>query len=220
MLPLTAALSVGSFLYNFSQNQDSLRQQTRAYQAYLNEIKGDQSRWDERFGKIETMLTKFMSGTETAGEKFRREMSERKIGQSGFDQAAAGIAADFEAAKSSAEASIAGAGLNSSGAVATTQARLGEAAINAGQQARTAALEFGRSSMFDLLARGGPRPSLAPALAANPALTGANRMELDAFPLLSGVDGLMGGDGANLFDYFSKKKRNAVVDYSTGGNLG
>lgn len=190
---VTGALSIASFVNNYLGNDQALRDQRQAYQRYLQAVKQDQARWDERYGPILDQMTKFLSGTETAAEALTRERAERKASGSAFNQIAGGIASDFEAAKSSAEASIAGAGLNTSGAVATTQARLGEAAIKAGAEGRMAALDQGRQSRFNLLALGGPRPSTTQALAADPRLTMSNRLELDAEPLLSGARSIFEG---------------------------
>lgn len=188
-----AALSIASFVNNYASNDQALRQQRQSYQRYLQAVQQDQNRWDDRYGPILDQMTKYLSGTETAAEALTRERAERKASGSAFNQIAGGIASDFEAAKSSAEASIAGAGLNTSGAVATTQARLGEAALKAGAEGRMFALEQGRKSRFDLLALGGPRPSTTQALAADPRLTMSNRLELDAFPLLEGAQSVFAG---------------------------
>jgi hypothetical protein len=181
-------ISLMSFANNLLSNKQALREQQQAFQQYLGALKQDQSRWDDRYGGIEEQLSGFLSGTESPAERMRRETTERRLGQSQFSQLAGGIASDYEGAKSSAEASIAGAGLNTSGAVATTQARLGEAVIKAGSEARLAGLESGRRSMFSFLQSGGQRPGTAQGYAANPALTGANVMPLDAFPLLQGAE--------------------------------
>lgn len=200
---VTGALSIGSFVNNYLGNDQALREQRQAFARYLGSIKQDQTRWDERYGAIEQQMVGFLSGNETSAQRMQRETAERRASGSTFNQIAGGIASDFEAAKSSAEASIAGAGLNSSGAVATTQARLGEAAIKAGAEGRMAALSEGRQSRFNLLAMGGPRPSMTPALAADPRLTMSNRLELDALPLLEGAQsvfaGFAGGAGQSRF---------------------
>lgn len=185
---VTGAISLGGFVNNLLSNRRALREQQQAFQQYLGALKQDQARWDDRYGGIEQQLSGFLSGTETPAERMRRETTERRLGQSTFSQLAGGIASDYEGAKSSAEASIAGAGLNTSGAVAATQARLGEAAVRAGSEARLAGLESGRRSMFSFLQSGGQRPSVAPGYAASPAMTGANVMPLDVYPLLQGAE--------------------------------
>lgn len=182
------AISLGGFVNNLLSNKRALREQQQAFQRYMGALKMDQNRWDDRYGAIEQQLSGFLSGTESPADRMRRETTERKLGQSTFSQLAGGIASDYEAAKSGAEASIAGAGLNTSGAVASTQARLGEAAVKAGSEARLAGLESGRRSMFSFLQSGGPRPTMSQGYGASPALTGANMMPLDAFPLLQGAE--------------------------------
>ena len=187
MDPITGAITIAGFLTNLSGAMQGQRQQRQAFRDYLNAVRQDQARWDRRYGATEEMLSGFLSGTETAGQQMRRERTERRLGESTFRQVAGGIASDFEAAKASSEAAVAGAGLKSSGAVGTTQARLGEAAITAGAQARQAGIQQGRRSMFDFLALGGQRPSMSRALAQHPALQGTNNFNVDVEPLLLGA---------------------------------
>lgn len=213
MDPITTMLTIGEFVNNALSNRQAIRDQARAYQTYLGAIKADQKRWDDRYGQVEKMVMALVGAPESAADQFQREMAERRIGDKTVGQLVKGISQDYQAAKATSEAAIAGAGLNSSGATAVTQARLGEATIAAGAEARLQGIMEGRRTLIDTLRSGGPRPSLAPALATDPRLTMSNQMTLDTYPLLRGSRSVFEG-------LWGKKPSGKPVPYSTGGYLG